>query len=265
MNYKWESCPQEIKVLVSNLLTKTQAVIDDRLIGCYLHGSLAMGGFNPDSSDIDLIIVTENPLSIETTRRLAVLYLENSNHPYPIEVSFLNAPQLDNWNFPTPYDFHYSEFWRKRYEDEIKEGTALYLNGDEKKDGDLAAHIMILNHRGVCIAGKPIRQVFPLVTQSDFLTSILGDFEDCLNNIEHEPVYCTLNLIRVYMYLKEESISSKQEAGTWGGSHLPIEFHSLIQQVSEAYADKKLHALFDKDDLLKLRDYLSESVKVLLH
>ena len=214
MNYSWESCPQEIRVFVSNLLTKIHAIIDDQLIGYYLHGSLAMGGFNPDSSDIDLLIVTEKPLTIETMRRLAVLCLENSNHPYPIEVSFLNVSQLVNWNFPTPYDFHYSEYWRKRYENEIKEGTALYLNDDEKKDGDLAAHIMILNHRGVSIAGKPIRQVFPAVPQSDFLTSILGDYEDCLNNMEHEPIYCTLNLIR-----KKRRFPRSKRQGS-GGCHI---------------------------------------------
>ncbi|MFJ7828133.1 aminoglycoside adenylyltransferase domain-containing protein [Psychrobacillus sp. NPDC096623] len=264
MNYRWESCPQEIRVFVFNLLTKTQIIIEDRLIGCYLHGSLAMGGFNPDSSDIDLIIITENPLTVKAMRRLAVLYLENSNRPYPIEVSFLNASQLDNWSFPTPYDFHYSEYWRKRYEDEIKKGTALYLNGDEKKDGDLAAHIMMLNHRGVCIAGKPIRHVFPSIPQSDFLTSILRDYEDCLNNIEHEPIYCILNLIRVYWYLKDENISSKQEAGKWGASHLPPKFHSLIHQVAEAYASNS-NAPFDKNNLLKFRDYLSKTVKSLLN
>lgn len=126
---------------------------------------------------------------------------------------------------------------------------------------------MILNHRGVCIAGKPIRQVFPAVPKSDFFTSILGDYEDCLNNMEHEPIYCTLNLIRVYWYFKEEKISSKQEAGMWGFSHLPTEFHPLIQQVAEAYAYKKSHehATFDKNDLLKLRDCLSGNVKNLLN
>lgn len=71
MNYSWESCPQEIRVFVSNLLTKIHAIIDDQLIGCYLHGSLAVGGVNPDTSDIDLVIVTEKPLTIETMRRFS--------------------------------------------------------------------------------------------------------------------------------------------------------------------------------------------------
>ncbi|WP_139822773.1 hypothetical protein [Tuberibacillus sp. Marseille-P3662] len=48
-----------------------------------------------------------------------------------------------------------------RYEYELKEGTNFYLNNETKKDIDLAAHMTITYHRGICLVGSPIKDVFP--------------------------------------------------------------------------------------------------------
>ncbi|MEI2358527.1 nucleotidyltransferase domain-containing protein, partial [Mesobacillus zeae] len=40
------------------LLDGTKEMISEKFIGFYIHGSLAMGGFNPKSSDIDVLVVT---------------------------------------------------------------------------------------------------------------------------------------------------------------------------------------------------------------
>ena len=37
--------------------------LGDNLVGIYLHGSLAMGRFNPDTSDIDLSLVVADKLT----------------------------------------------------------------------------------------------------------------------------------------------------------------------------------------------------------
>ncbi|WP_144512953.1 aminoglycoside adenylyltransferase domain-containing protein [Bacillus sp. FJAT-22090] len=221
MVYNWENSSAEVNMFVHHLLDSTKDILDDKLIGFYIHGSLAMGGFNPSKSDIDILVVTTDSLSMEIKKRLLKLFLECSNNPFPAEVTFLNEGQLKEWKYPTPFDFHYSEHWRKKYE----EGAA-FVSDMPKEDPDLAAHITIVNHRGICLWGRSIDKVFPAVPKSHYLASILFDYEDCLKNIELNPVYCTLNLVRVYCYLKEEKITSKQEAGKWGLSHLPQAFHS---------------------------------------
>ena len=60
----------------------------------------------------------------------------------------------------------------------------------------------------------------------------MGDFKECLENIEEDPIYCTLNMIRVYMYLQEGVISSKLEAGKWGRSTFPKEMKNTIKKWS---------------------------------
>lgn len=259
MSYNWETCSKETRKFVYHLLDRTQEVVAEELVGFYIHGSLAMGGFNPKSSDIDILVVTTTPLSIERKKLLAKMFLKCSNHPFPVEVSFLNEEQLKDWEYPTPFDFHFSEYWRSRYEEET-----VLLSEMPKNDTDLAAHIMITNHSGICIWGKPIDKVFPTVPKVDYLSSILTDYEDCLKDIELNPVYCTLNLIRVYRYLKEDKVSSKQEAGKWGLRHLPQEFNWTIQQVVVAYASEEQNPIVESGHLLQLSDYLRRKVEELL-
>ncbi|WP_318617537.1 aminoglycoside adenylyltransferase domain-containing protein [Sporosarcina sp. YIM B06819] len=261
----WKTCSTDIKDFVTHLLQKTKEILKDDFLGCYLHGSLAMGGFNAKSSDIDVLVITNKTMTVETKRKLAELFLNYSNMPYPVEISFVNMEHLKKWTHPCPFDFHYSEFWRARYQDDLLKGMYLHLNGELSYDADLAAHITIVNHRGISLEGPPIVEVFPLVPRSHYLASIMGDFQECLDNIEEDPVYCVLNLIRVYWYLKEGIISSKQEAGNWGLSSLPKEFNFTIQQVVNSYTGEKEIYDLEKSDLLALRIYINKNVQEIFH
>lgn len=261
MSYDWSNCPRELKNFIAGLMDGINDMTKQSPVGMYLHGSLAIGGFNPNRSDIDLLLVTKRPLSMHHKQELAHFFLEKSNKPFPIEISSLTLEQLESWSHPTPYDFHFSEFWRERYETELSK----YINNEEKTDGDLAAHFMILKHHGICLAGRPIEEIFPSIPHHHYLASILEDYEECLEKIHEKPVYCTLNLIRVYWYVKEGKISSKQEAGRWGQENLPEQFTAVIQQAAKAYQSDHSDAVFVKEDLSAVRDYLQGEVEKLMN
>ncbi|KGX91417.1 aminoglycoside adenylyltransferase domain-containing protein [Pontibacillus marinus] len=265
MSFNWETCSSDIKEFIFTLQKEVTKIIDDNLVGIYLHGSLAMGGFYPNSSDIDILIVTNKSITVNTKRKLAKFFLLYSYSPYPVEISLLNHKQLIDWQHPCPFDFHYSEFWRERYENELVRETYQFLNGGTNTDPDLAAHITIMYHRGICIVGKPIGEVFPLVPRSDYISSILEDFRNCLENIEKNPIYCTLNLIRVYLYLKEVVISSKQEAGKWALHTFPKDLSITVKKVVDCYENHKNENNLEKDGLVSLRDYISNGVQTLLY
>jgi hypothetical protein len=53
-------------------------VLGGDLVGVYRHGSLAMGCFNPDRSDVDLLVVTDNALSRGQRRAVAELMVARS-------------------------------------------------------------------------------------------------------------------------------------------------------------------------------------------
>lgn len=264
MSYEWGNCPQELQRFVLDSVEEMVNIMEQQPVGVYLHGSLAMGGFNPNRSDIDLIVVTKLTLSSRQKRELVRFLLERSSKPFPIEISSLTLSQVENWSYPTPYDFHFSEFWRARYEAELRNETALYLNGEEKTDVDLAAHFTVTYHRGICLSGQPIQETFPIVPQNHYLASILEDYNECLEKIYENPVYCLLNLIRVYWYMKEGRICSKKEAGMWGRENLPKKFTILIEQVAEAYKSELVSAAdFEEKDLTEAREYLRAEIELL--
>lgn len=86
-----------------------------------------------------------------------------------------------------------------------------------------------------------------------------------MKNIEKDPIYCSLNLIRVYWYLKEEVISSKIEAGNWGLTNLPKELGSTVRKIIESYVGENTTDLFNKEELIFLRNYISDRVQELLN
>ena len=49
--------------ILDEIIDKSKEILGKNLIGIYLHGSMAMGCFNPDKSDIDLIIVIKDDIS----------------------------------------------------------------------------------------------------------------------------------------------------------------------------------------------------------
>jgi hypothetical protein len=48
--------------------------LGDQLVGLYLSGSLALGGFHPPSSDIDVLVATAGVLDEPVVGRLAELH-----------------------------------------------------------------------------------------------------------------------------------------------------------------------------------------------
>lgn len=54
--------------LFRHMIRGYQNILDDNLVGIYLHGSFVLGSFNPNGSDLDYIIVVEQALSIETKK-----------------------------------------------------------------------------------------------------------------------------------------------------------------------------------------------------
>jgi hypothetical protein len=51
-----------VNVALAELSAAVQAVLGSHFVGMYLYGSLALGGFDPSTSDIDFIVVTDKEL-----------------------------------------------------------------------------------------------------------------------------------------------------------------------------------------------------------
>lgn len=237
--FGWHDCPAGVKTQIERLTDGLKLELKNNLVGVYLHGSLAMGCFNPLRSDIDLLVVTRGKLSLETKRALARRLLEISNQPAPFEISFLATGDLHPWRHPTPYNFHYSEDWREKFVRAHKDGDWQNWNSEERFDGDLAGHVTVLNHRGRCLYGEAIADVFPPVPEADFVASILADVLSANFGLggafEKFPVYVVLNACRTLAYLKTGRVLSKAEGGSWALENLPARFTQTVTDALDEY------------------------------
>ena len=70
----------EIDNLINSFVDKSKDILKNNLVGIYLHGSLAMGCFNPHRSDIDLIIVVNEPLSDSVKKEYMEMVVDHNAH-----------------------------------------------------------------------------------------------------------------------------------------------------------------------------------------
>jgi hypothetical protein len=231
--YGWHNCPPAARQQIDDLVSTLTDRLAERLIGIYLHGSLAMDCFNPNHSDLDLLVITVDRLPPSLKRQIIAYLLVCSQQPQPIEISVLTQAQLRPWQYPTPFDLHYSEMWRAAYTRDLAAGQA--WDETEQRDPDLAAHITIINQRGICLAGAPITAIFPAVPSVDYRASIAGDILDALDTIAADPVYAILNCCRTYAYLRDGHIFSKAEGGAWAIDVLPADLRPTVATAMAAY------------------------------
>jgi streptomycin 3"-adenylyltransferase len=237
--YGWKNCPPLVQRQLDQSVHEIQTTLADNLIGIYLHGSLALGSFNPDASDIDLLVVTQHSMSLATKRRIAELLLQRSQQPRPIEISFLGQADLRPWRHPAPFDLHYSEMWRAGYERDLAGEGWRTWNDTQRYDPDLAAHVTIVSHRGIGLAGAPIADVFPAVPRRDYLASAIEDVLGALGTIADEPAYAILNACRTQAYLHDGAIRSKAEGGEWALRELPPEHRPPVAMALALYSGER--------------------------
>jgi len=228
-------------------------ILKDNLVGIYLHGSLAMGCYT-ERSDIDCLVVVNEPLDFKTKRLLADELLQLQGLPEKgIEMSVILLKHARDFKCPTPFELHFSDMLKENYEkdrDYICEGA----------DKDLAAHMTVIKHRGKSLYGRNIPEVFGDIPREYYIDSLLYDMKDAREGIIHNPVYYLLNLCRVLCFLKHGRILSKLEAGNWVIEHLPTEFRLLLKNAVGTYQDRPGIEKWNHDELIGFAGFMLDEI-----
>ena len=249
----------QLEELIDEFTKDSMNILHDNLVGVYLHGSSVMGCFNPDKSDLDFIIVVKKPMSDDIKRAYMEMVVKHSalGPSKGIEMSVVLENVCKPFVYPTPFELHFSighlDWYKEDPDDYIKK-----MNG---KDKDLAAHFTIINKRGKCLYGLPIKEVFGEVPKNDYMDSIWYDVENAKREITTYPMYLILNLARVLAYNEEGLVLSKKEGGEWALRNLPNEYHSLIQDALGEYLENK-QIIYDKALAKRYAKYMIKRIKL---
>ena len=223
------------KKIIERFVSRSSEILKEKLAGIYLHGSAAMGCYQPRKSDLDFLVVVREALTEPEKRKYMdmVVELDEDGPAKGIEMSVVSRDVCDPFVYPTPFVLHYSRmhtaWYRKDPEDYIRK-----MNGTDK---DLAAHFTVIRDRGTCLYGLPVSDVFGAVPEQDYLDSIRNDVSGATEEIADNPMYLILNLARVLGYMREKKVLSKQEGGMWGLRNLPEKYHPVILTALDEYGN----------------------------
>lgn len=222
------------------LNTITDAIVDasrdafgDSLVGVYLHGSAAMGCWNPSKSDVDVIVVVDDaPDKASKLRFLdGIVDINSRATKKGVEISVVRRGVCSDFVYPTPYELHFSPTHLALYYADKDE----YLRRLCGVDRDLAAHFTVINKYSIALFGAPVSDVFGEVGAEYYFDSIASDVECARDDIKRDPLYVTLNLCRVLAYARDGLVTSKKGGGEWGLEHLPERFRPLISRAVRCY------------------------------
>jgi predicted nucleotidyltransferase len=215
----------DINEVLQLLAQKLQQTLKDKLFGLYLYGSLASGDFNPQSSDIDFVVVTteELPESIHPVLEALHRRIWDSGLEWAkkLEGTYFPVKSMHHHNLNDPPRPHVNEsrFFVCRQE------TDWIINRDT------------LFRNGVVITGPPPRSFIAPVTAGAIRRCVIeGLRTDWSPRLDDRAwlqrpanqAFVVLTNCRALYTLRYGTVKSKPVSARWALKTLGKRWHSLI-------------------------------------
>lgn len=184
-------------------LAAVLAELRSDLVGVYLHGSAALGGFAAARSDVDILVVVEESTGAEGQRKLgeAIAAAARDCPGVGLELSVITAETARDLG-SCQYEVHVNTTGSE---------AVVVVGGDS--DTDLILHCAVCREHAIAVTGPPAEQVFGEVGRDRIVQATLDELDWAL---EHAPVtYAVLNACRALRFAVQGTQCSKVEAGEW--------------------------------------------------
>ncbi len=147
-----------VNVLLADLLAQMRPILGGDLIGLYLDGSLALGDFDPATSDVDFIAAIARPLSAAQSDALAAMHrqMRDSGRPFATELegSYIPRPALRRHD---PADATFANL--ERGSDEVLKYKTHH--------SDWVIHRTTVREHGIALFGPPPATLIDPVSPDD--------------------------------------------------------------------------------------------------
>jgi hypothetical protein len=221
--------PRQVDDILSALLVGIQHVLEDNLVGVYLRGSLATGDFIPETSDMDVLAVTERPVDDAAFAALAALHKQLAALPNPyanrLEIAYIDRQAL------------------KRFESGLRHptlGQGESLAWSEHHDNWLLERWVVRKH-GVALQGPNPQTLIDPIASEDIIASVRGRLRDWVDwaNQPDDPdwslprrhkAYVVETMCRALYTLACGELSSKAHAVRWAMATLPDPWRSTVER-----------------------------------
>jgi hypothetical protein len=246
-----------VNATLQELLTGARAVLGEQFVGLYLYGSLSSGDFNPATSDIDFVVVTQDELPAESVAALEALHkrlwAEGSHWAAHLEGSYIPRGALRHYDPTAPAV------------PTVNEGR--FYVGGHGSDWIIQRHVM-REHR-VVLAGPPPASLIDPVTPGDLRQAVAGALSgwwgpvvladpDFLRRADYQA-FAVLTMCRALYVLDQGAIVSKPTAVRWARDALPERWHSLVRQAAAWQPGEEIGQVEEIADLIRYAVAQAES------
>jgi hypothetical protein len=223
--------PPEVIPLLDELTAGIRAALGENIVGVYLRGSLALGGFDPATSDVDLLVVTERPVSKVESEALAALHnripptnADGAGRRY--EVSYIDRVSIRS--------FGPSQRLHPRSGDEAP------FEWYEHRD-NFVLERWTVRERGVTLLGPDPKTLIDQVSAGEIRAAVASELririDDWAGSAGRAPewlrhrgaqVFEVETVCRALHTLTTGELRTKAEAVTWARDSLPDNWQPLI-------------------------------------
>ena len=221
----------DVNNLLADLLVQVAAILGQELVGFYVDGSLALGDFDPATSDVDFIAAVKHPLPADTVEALATMHrhITLSGRPFATELegSYIHLAALRRHD---PNDALHPN---------IERGIDEVLRPKEHHS-DWVIHRHIAREHGLTLCGPPAAALIVPVSSDDIRRATAGVLRswwgtnDAAESIRRvHPIglaYIALTMCRALYALKYGDVVSKPAAAEWALASLDARWHMLIKR-----------------------------------
>lgn len=219
----------DVNAAVGDLLAGMRRILGESLRAMYLSGSLAQGDFSPDSSDIDLVVVTDADLPDHAFAALQALHacFNAGDSPWAtwVEAAYIPLAALRRYD---PAHAHHPH---------IHGGAGEVLVRDQLAS-DWVLQRAILRDHGVVVAGPPPANLIDPVSPDDMRRAVAALMHhDWWEGKPVDPAplrhrdyqaYAVLTMCRILYTLDAGAVVPKSVAARWARIALPKRWDALI-------------------------------------
>lgn len=236
----WPTPLPEVNRAVARLRDRAGEALGDRLVGLYLHGSLALGDFYPAASDIDFHAATAGELDGPALERLAAMHAgfkAEGGWPARLEGVYFPVTTLrrpDPVGAPAPT---VGVDWDLR---PGRPGPTWVLDR------------WITREHGVVVTGPDPRDLIDPIGPADLraavLASLLGDWAGRLEKgadvgwlrPRNYQAFAVLTICRDLHVLERGTVVAKPAAAAWAMGRLPPPWPAQVERAMAWRADERV-------------------------
>ncbi|MGW0232099.1 aminoglycoside adenylyltransferase domain-containing protein [Actinopolymorpha singaporensis] len=184
------------------------------LVGTYFVGSVALGGYVPGESDIDILAVSDSALTLPQKQRIASAVVEASAACPARGLEFTLYRRDVVGSPPVGADFEVNANGGPRMR------TAMHLDATAEPGFWYVLDRAIARRSGRAISGPPPRRIFADIPRRTLLEAM---YESMAWHRVHEKatLYSVLNACRAWRFAQEDVLGSKLEGAAWARTRWP--------------------------------------------